>query len=137
MSAFIVSEKTMSDIIYNLYWSHKFKDRYYILNDNDIQTEADFDKLAIQLFKMNQDAIRQRYNEPENSDYSAIPEYVDWNTGTINKYQCLKSMQCLRYQCPEGDVPKTKLFKFLEDLISAWMDYIISGLPEYDNASWG
>jgi len=136
MSAFIVSEKCMRTIIYNLFWNHTFKNSYSILSRNGYKNEEDFNKLAIELFKMNRDAVQQRYNEREDSEFIAIPEFLNWDNGTTNKYQCLKSLKCLSYQCSEGNVPETKLYKFLQEIINCWMDFIINGIPEYDNASW-
>jgi len=144
MSAFIVSYKTMRCIIYNLFWNHEFKNLQSIFEYNDyrkidIHDFKDFHRLAKELYLMNQEAVKQRYNEPDNSEYIQIPDCdnIDWTSnGKLDKYQALKSMQCLRYQCSEGNVPKTKLYKFLELLISHWMDYIINEIPEYKKANW-
>jgi len=136
MSAFIVSEKCMKHIIYNLFWDHEFKRTDWILKDNGYNTAEDFDRLAIELYQLNREAVKQRYDEPEESDYIAIPERFNWDNGKLDKYQALKSMQCLRYQCNEGNVPETKLYKMLETLIQNWMYYILNQIPEYNNAEW-
>jgi hypothetical protein len=137
MSSFIVSEKTMSNIIYNLFWDHEFKNSYgSFLERNGYKNAEDFDRLYMEFFVMNRNAVIQRYNEKEDSDYIKLPEKVNWDTGILNKYQCLKDMKCLRYQCSEGNVPDTRLYKFLEELIEAYMSYIIEELPQYNNASW-
>ena len=136
MSAFIVSERTMKDIIYNLFWNHEFKNQTSILDRYGYKTSEDFDRLAIELYKMNREAVKQRYNEADDSDYIKIPEKLNWDGGKIDKFQALKSMRCLIYQCAEGNVPKTKLFKFLEELIESWTWYIINAMPEYEKARW-
>ncbi len=144
MSAFIISEKCMRNIIYNLFWNHDFKNLSSIFKYNDYRVideheHKDLHKLALELYQMNREAVKQRYNEPKNSDYIKIPdcEKIDWTSnGKLDKYQALKSMQCLRYQCSEGNVPKTKLYKFLNQIIEYWMDYIINEIPEYKNAGW-
>jgi hypothetical protein len=137
MSSFIVSEKTMNNIIYNLFWDHNFKNSYgSLLERNGYKTEEDFNRLYTEFYIMNRNAIIQRYNEKEGSDYIKLPEKINWDNGTLNKFQCLKDMKCLRYQCSEGNVPDTRLYKFLEELIEAYMSYIIEELPQYNNASW-
>ena len=145
MSAFIITEKTMRSIIYNLFWNHDFKRVNSIFRYNDYRVidehdHKDFHNLAKEFYAMNRDAVKQRYNEPDNSDYIKIPDCdkIDWTgPGTnLNKFQALKSMHCLKYQCSEGNVPKTPLYKFLEDLIHNWESYIINEIPEYKNAGW-
>ena len=139
MSAFIVSEGCMKNIIYNLYWDYKFKDRAdFLLREHGINCHSvdDFNNLYINLYKLNQEAVKQRYNEPDNSNYITIPDKPDWDQGTVNKYQALKSIQCLLYQCSEGTVPETKLYKFLEAFEKRYMHYIIDDIPEYDKARW-
>lgn len=136
MSAFIVSKKCMKHIIYNLFWDHEFKRLHFILERNGYTESEDFDRLAIDLYQMNRDAVKQRYDEPEDSDYIKIPDCLNWDGEKLNKYQCLKSMRCLRYQCSEGNVPETKLYKMLDKLIEVWTNYIIDDIPEYNKAEW-
>ena len=136
MSAFIVSEKCISVIIYNLFWNHDFKRYHHIFEDYGYITAEDFDRLAMELFRMNREAVKQRYEEPDDSDYIKIPKSVNWDEGKLDQYQTLKSMHCLRYQCTEGDVPETKLYKFLDEIIDQWADFIIEQIPEYQEARW-
>lgn len=127
----------MSNIIYNIFWDHEFKNSYgSILERNGYKNSEDFDRLYTEFFIMNRNAVVQRYKEKEESDYIKLPNKVNWDTGILNKFQCLKDMKCLRYQCSEGNVPETKLYKFLGELIEAYMSYIIEELPQYNGASW-
>ena len=136
MSSFIVSDKCIKNIIYNLFWDHEFKRTDFILTRNGYKNVEDFDRLAIELCTLNKEAVKQRYDEPEENDHIAIRERFNWDGGKLDKYQALKSMQCLRYQCSEGNVPETKLYKMLEDLILTWMYYIFNQIPEYNKAEW-
>ena len=145
MSAFIVSEKCMKNIIYNLFWNHKFKEHSNIFKYNgyriiDEHDHNNFHNLAKEFYSMNREAVKQRYNEKDDSDYIKIPDCdkIDWTgPGTkLNKFQALKSMRCLKYQCSEGNIPDTNLYKFLENLIHQWESYIIHEIPEYDKAEW-
>lgn len=136
MSSFIVSNKCMKHIIYNLFWNHDFKRLCSVLERNGYKQSEDYDRLAIELYQMNREAVKQRYSEPSDSDYIKIPDVFNWDGDKLNKYQCLKSMKCLRYQCSEGNVPKTKLFKLLDAIINCWTSYIIDEIPEYNKAGW-
>ncbi len=136
MSAFIIQEKTMSGIIYNLFWTHDFKDTDCLMAQKGYKEAEDYDRLAIELFTMNRDAVQQRYDEPEDSDYIKIPEKVNWNEGKLDIWQTLKSLKCLRYQCSEGNVPESEMYKFLEKIIRSWTDYCVETIPEYQKAKW-
>jgi hypothetical protein len=48
-----------------------------------------------------------------------------------------KMMQCLRYQCAEGDIPEEPLFKALASAIAAECESYVNGLDEYDACPWG
>lgn len=123
----------MKNIIYNLYWNHEFKKGFSILDNNGYFKEEDFDRLAKELWDMNRKAVNYRYGDKDTKDYS---EGFNWENGKLNKFQCLKSMNCLSYQCSEGNVPKTKLYQFLEKLIGLWGSFIINDLSEYKETRW-
>lgn len=127
----------MKEIIYNLFYDYGFKRMYgHYLERAGYNTVEDFNRLYREFFIMNRNAVVQRYNEKEDSDYIKLPDNVNWDNMSLNKFQCLKSMECLHYQCSEGNVPETKLYKFLSELIELWKNYIIEELPEYEKAQW-
>ena len=47
-----------------------------------------------------------------------------------------KAMNCLSYQCSEGNVPESPLFKQLEAAIGAVACRVVDLLPEYEKAAW-
>jgi len=49
----------------------------------------------------------------------------------------IKSLQCWKYQCSEGDIPETKLYQFFEEVEHHLALKIVINLPEYDKATWG
>jgi hypothetical protein len=59
--------------------------------------------------------------------------YTYTPTSTIQAY---KSLQCLSYQCCEGNVPDNPLYKLLEEIENAMARQIVSDLAEYDKAEW-
>jgi len=89
---------------------------------------------ARQLYDMNLEAISQRYEDGINDGYdykyeSCLP--------MENQYQLFANIRCLIYQCNEGDVPETDLFKKLEKICDALAYDIITETDEYKATSWG
>lgn len=82
------------------------------------------------LLAMNVAAVNARYDEHEG------PDPYDSRMRPATKVQVLKSLQCLHYQCSEGDVPTWPLYKLLDETISYLAQAIVSGMPEYEKAAW-
>ena len=130
MSAFIVSDKTMN-IAVNAFFKHDRQMR-----------DAPQDQLELlgrQLFDMNSTAVEARYGESDDG-FSDTPDY-SWTPlrlyeGKAALCAMFKAVQCLRYQCSEGDVPNYPLYKRLNDLLETLSYEIICRLPEYNKAEW-
>ena len=134
MSSFIVSKGCMNNIISGLFNKHNFKNSYSnIYKRQNLNESKDYIRLANDLFKMNNRAVVQRYGRDD--DYSKIEKFKDFN-GHISIMQLLKSVQCLKYQCSEGEVPQEELFKWLNDLETCLAHYIVGNLPSYQEARW-
>jgi hypothetical protein len=133
MSSYIVDNKCMNRIINGLFWKHRFKDIHSSLyEDMGLQGSEDFQKLGDKLFKLNTDAVNYRYSKKE-----PAPKFRWQNGVNVSDIQLLKSLQCLTYQCLEGNIPKRKLYKWLTDVVDCLQSYIIYQLPEYEKAEWG
>ena len=127
MSAFIVSTKTM-----NLVVNAICTQRARVFASLPVATHADRTALGEALFKMNADAVDARYG-----DHNVPPPYVFEPIGaTLNKYQALSCVRCLIYQCSEGRVPETKLYKRLDKISGELALEIVSELPAYRQAEW-
>lgn len=100
-------------------------DREYIEAINDIYK---------QIKKMNYDAVFERYKDGYEIEFKKIEPF--WFTGRVT-HQDFKTLQCYLYQCCEGDVSETKLYKALEKLKSRVAEYIIENQKEYEEAEWG
>jgi|WetSurSiteA1Bulk_404760.scaffolds.fasta_scaffold01123_9 hypothetical protein len=102
-------------------------------------------KLGQMMFEMNMTALGDRYGD-------RLSKPQDWRTethpdGYTYKYnplplknsplQQLKSFSCYMYQCSEGDVPDSKLYKALDRIQDQAFYHYVSRLPEYDQAEWG
>ena len=135
MSSFIVSQECMNNIISGLFWTHEFKNSNSILKRNGYDCVKDFQRLGDDLINLNARGTGQRYQDGK----MLVTLYrFKWDDKhkTPNKYQVLKSMECLLYQCSEGDTDETELYRFLSELIDCWMSFIIDKIPEYKAAKW-
>ena len=115
MSAFIVSEATMNRAVQAM----------------DESQSEELTQLGRAMYALNQDAIEARYCEREN-----VPEFT-YSAPACSRVAALKALQCLIYQCSEGDIPETSLlYKRMTDRANALCRAIVHDLPEYEKAAW-
>src|SRR3990167_7877135 len=96
MSAFVVGKETI--------------DKAVFLLKGDKPCEWG-DLYGQQLWQMNCDAVNQRYS----GHVPQEPAYYRYLPKQFSRVVALKGLQCLIYQCSEGDVPKRALYKELVD----------------------
>lgn len=132
MSAFVLETKIIRRIV--TYLNRHHRDFVHITNElgYDLQEFKDLKRLTNDLHAMNCAAVSDRYSE------ACEPVEVDFDYyfGDTSQFQVLKSMECLLYNCAEGEVTEKPLFKGLERMISALRHDIISNLMGYKLASW-
>ena len=133
MSAFVVSEGCINSIV--TYLSAHTADFRRILENLsfDLSSDDGKERFANALFQMNWDAVEQRYGKEKGSGVHSLRFTPTFRPPVA----VLKSCSCLCYQCAEGNVPETALFKALEDVSNQIAQRIVRGLPAYDNAPWG
>ena len=128
MSAFIVGNESLSKLAAGL----EFYDQYNRYGKK--LDEATARKIVNGWAAMNREAIKQRYGDTEGP--AKLPKVLP---APPSRMQFLKSLQCLGYQCSEGDVGE-KCFveerKMLDEYIANVTSAIVSDLPEYNNAKW-
>lgn len=95
-----------------------------------------------QLRQMNVDALKARYEDYEEmiDDLGYEEGHDIWqprNGVQFWHYQLLKSLQCYIYQCSEGMVPESSLYKGIDELIISLALFIAHNQPEYEEAKWG
>lgn len=151
MSAFIVEDKTISNIVN---WINRNLDECYEVKQDLIEMGYNLDsvnwqdKLAQDLFDLNVKGVGQRYSqvtpdkqtkedwEKEAKEFRPLnfkydPTYLTDSAGVF------KSTGCLSYQCAEGDNTENKLYLFLEKLENTIAKKIVYKMPSYDMAIWG
>jgi hypothetical protein len=138
MSAYIVTDTTINRV---LTWlaaeirrSHYLRDKVEKATGIDTTRLAWEDELGKAMFQLNIDGITARYGSTERVRWRNFL-YVATYCPPI---QVLKSLQCWLYQCCEGEVPQTELYKLFDtDVQQYLMSKIITSLPEYEEAEWG
>lgn len=147
MSAYIVNEETMDVIINHLYFTatrNQGRAEYCYRGITELKpdTEEEAQALGDALYQLNLDAVMQRYSVCTIDD---LPGPIGWKPGqwkfthTIPPpaVRAYKAMQCLLYQCSEGDVPEQMLYRRLEETKRDLAEKIVDSLPQYEAAPWG
>jgi hypothetical protein len=140
MSAFIVEDKTINRVVTWLtreVATHRFSlDQRARKYDVDLTSDGWEKKLAYAMFQLNCDGVNARYGEGEAEKFRP-QNFMYKPESYFSLVQVLKSLQCWLYQCSEGDVPETKLYRFFKEVESYLALKIVSELPAYEKATWG
>ena len=91
----------------------------------------DWETFGQALVNMNYEAVNQRYDEKQK------PSKFKLKKTDFDVNQKIKNLHCLHYQCMEGNIPETNLFKFIEELDHIIESSIISNNDLYEKAKWG
>lgn len=118
MSSYIVSNRTIQAIVTT--FSRKLPANPY---------SADLQKLGQLLVDMNFSAYIDRYP----ADKSVGRETYQHSQLTLSDLSAYKVVSAYLYQCSEGDVPETDLYKAVGHLKSILADAIISRVPGFDD----
>jgi hypothetical protein len=138
MSAFMTSKETIDDVVTMLIPSAMSGDK----------TGTD---QGMALIMLNAAALDQRYtlSTEERNEYSEMAADYEYTEGKQTEVQNLKSAECFLYQCSEGDVPETDLFKRIAQTADTFSDVLSKGktrqsfgktvnyIEGYDDARWG
>jgi len=140
MSAWIVSNESINNIVNSFYW---LRDNFYLRDElkkilkidlekaGDEETNKELKKFGQLLVNLNNESVNQRYNE-KIKPY----KFIFSNATPLNIFQFLKSVECLIYQSCEGNQDETKIYKFLNRLTDFLRHKIIEELDEYKKAKW-
>jgi hypothetical protein len=139
MSAFMVADKTINNVV-NWLMRQKFlvsQIPYKLKGLGIDMTDSGWEeKLGNAMFQLNVIAVDARYGKGEAVKFRKL-DYRYQVTEPVPLGQVLKSLQCWLYQCCEGNVPETELYKLFEHDVRVYlMMTIIDDLPEYQRAAW-
>lgn len=138
MSAFVVKDRTINRVVTwlhqgrsNTIYYRKIKDALSL----DLLARTHCERLAQAMFELNCRAIRERYDDSDRVEM--IPTSFTPKYELATTMQAYKSLQCWRYQCPEGDVPETSvLCAIMAEILDCMAHDIIYSLPDYEKAAW-
>ena len=138
MSAFIVEDKSINIIVSKLYFRTNQKKDYQIIEELKKLNYTGEDwskKLSQDLFNLNCKAVNQRYGKNQAQEFRPLnfKPAMEFN---IPLAWALKCLHCLEYQCSEGNIPETKLYKLLKLISNSWAYDIAANTPEYNRAPW-
>ncbi len=138
MSAFIVSVATM-DAVVDLISAHQARAHRYVFGDVLLTADEAETRLGRRLYALNEIAIDARYPGETRDTHKFSGSYrFAMPCGTSSKAACVKQIDCLIYQCSEGDIPETSDdYKALVAIRDEIYDEIVSALPDYEAAPWG
>lgn len=144
MSAFVVSNKTINNIVNQLaeevrnpqsrWWIQSIQKhvKHPVSADSD-DWKTELGKLLI---AMNIEAVSQRY--PDIRENFTKGEVQYWFTlKHVNRFQAFKDLNCYIDQCTEGNVPNRALYKTTKEFRYELAMKIIEQLPQYQAATWG
>src|SRR5437764_13591615 len=135
MSAYIVENKTINKVVCWIereVWKHNFTlDQIAQKYQVDLYGDMWKEKLAKAMFQLNCAGVDARYGEGRaKKDVSAPFVYKSEQCDSL--VEVFKALQCFTYQCCEGDVPETNLYKFFGEVENHLAQKIVMALPEYD-----
>ncbi len=103
--------------------------------DLDIETIEGQSQLAHKLYALNVSGVSARYGSADNMIGEGFKYTAEYNIRSIVAY---KNLQTLLYQCSEGEVIKSKLYKFMDNDVRAHLaNEVITNLPEYEEIILG
>ncbi len=156
MSAFVVDTGTMDRVVRGIIASSRYGQIIDRFADIDTTERGAGTRIGRLLFSLNIEAVFQRYpgcaDDPgdmpgpigDDGRSEALKMASDYTYRSIAKrvdteamvHSC-KAMRCLRYQCSEGDVPGTELYRELQAAIGEIALAVVEAMPCYSAAPWG
>lgn len=138
MSAYLVTHATVSAILTMLQVrdGESLSRLFLPFTAPDDPRDA-LDELGRLLLGMNVDALRQRYPAHRHDDEQAEADAYTFKPHPVSTAYALKQLDCLMYQCAEGDVPERPLFEALTKMRDALADRVLQTVSAYASAPWG
>lgn len=133
MSAYVVEEKTINKVITFLDNDQNMRSYLHHQLSLDLDTRDRAQDFGNKLMALNIQAVNERYSEHE----PIVPNGYQFHYELTDQIGAYKALQCLIYQCSEGDVPKTKLYHTLKEISDYMAHCIVSSLKVYDERPWG
>lgn len=138
MSAFLVSAGTVDVVLTQLQLrdgetlAHLFQPFTAPEDPRDA-----LDALGRALLGMNVDALEACYPKHRHDEERAEAAGYVFTSRPETAGYALRQLDCLLYQCTEGDVPERPLFEALARMRRILADRVLESVPSYASAPWG
>jgi hypothetical protein len=145
MSAFIVEDRTINIVVsfFNKVGMAGHTNDYIwavqplVDLGYKLDTDLGCKRLAEEMFTLNCDSVEQRYGEGQAKEFRPLDFHYQFLGSGLNRYQVLKSLRCLLYQCCEGNIPEqNQLYHALEQVSLMICYQIVTRSTEYEAAKW-
>lgn len=140
MSAFITSDKNINSIISFIRSDSGKNQHIYRSLENMNLTwggKDDAHVLGSKMRDLNIEAVCARYTDDKVEVLKGNDDYKFVEIPRPSRIEAYKSLRCWLYQCAEGHVPETDLFKAFNQVSGEMAMHIVNRLPEFDAAVWG
>lgn len=147
MSAFLCEKETFDTIASAVYFLREGRDHLHstrhaiqreyrdVFTADELSSDAAWEAILVyKLHGLNNMALNARYRNAPQWDYGY--EFT-MTIPSANPIKLYKAIGCLLYQCSEGDVPETRLYKFLDHMHDALAHDIARDTEAYREAGWG
>lgn len=135
MSAFMVDDSTINQIIAHLSYDHGFHKRFLKEAGYDLDNPADRQNLAVRMFVLNKMGVEARYGRGEAKEFRPL-DFQYRSCVPVVQMKAYKQLRCWLYQCSEGNVPNTRFYKLMDRLSDYMAHNIVSNMKEYDALPW-
>jgi len=134
MSSFIVADSSINSIASFLY---RDLDADHIKRKLATLNIALQDELGEEMYRLNLAAVDVRYGDYSAGAMGACSK-VDYTFAPVcaGKVPVIKALACWLYQCSEGQVPETELYKIMRQYQGELAMSIIRESPEWAAAEW-
>ena len=138
MSAFLVSAGTVDVILTQL----QLRDaetlaRLFLPFTAPEDPRDRMDDLGRLLLLLNVDALAACYPRHAHDDEEREAAAYTFTARPETTGYALRQLDCLLYQCAEGDVPERPLFEALAGMRRILADRVLESVPSYARAPWG
>lgn len=136
MSAYVVSDEIINRIVSYLSFEHYQSvthgscKRILTKAGYDVETRDGVEQLANAMFDLNVEAVEQRYGEGQAKEFRPL----DFQFHIVRSGPAVKVFKALRewnYQCSEGNVPATDLYKLMDRISCALCRGIVMDSEAY------
>lgn len=142
MSAYIVDDETINKVVSYFYAkangadsSIRWEATKLFKMGYDLTSGPSCPELAHKMFDMNVAAVKARYGEAEGEGFPLPPFEYLFTLAT--QIEVIKAIKAWKYQCTEGQVPDSALYKAMVEVHSLLCIDFAEQTQEYEAAPWG